>query len=308
MSNWMDLLETELAPPPKAVGLFVGEMSSLVWDKVMRAVKSYDLYYRVTSPQDFSYSTSAIGARVAFLVVNPTTEVLKALEKVVRSGGRTEAIYIMVDGDIASSQKEHFEYLKKRAQASKMYYLVNSPKSDSAKEKLISYFIVRWAVTQELSFRVASALEYSPGMLYEFDKQFRLCTDGQVLPSTQSRKLVDELLGSDTSTMVVTRILSQTPVDLLFNSDFTYRVLSFLHGLLTNAKRIQSAWKDGAYNVSTLSKSTGLTQFNVSRSIGIAERYSPNQLNKCEDLVLFGMENVERNPEVLSVVSRLWGR
>lgn len=306
MAGWAELLEARLLSTPKRVFLCTGEISSLVWDKILEALAGYDFYVRVEKDTDIGYSLSGYGANTAYLLVDPSNEVLKAAEALVRSGG-TDAIYILISGEPDKYDKGIYEYLKKKAQQSKGYYTVTVPKAEQARNKMVSHFLMRWGVARDTSQRVCAALEYSPGQIYLFDKQFLLCTGGQVLPSSHTQGLVTELLGQDSPNMVVNRIFSRTPVDLQFGEDFTYRVLKFLHTLVTHARVIHGAWSTGATSLAEVSKSTGLTQFLVLRAWGIAENYDPKALRKCEDLVLFGMENTG-NPDLLSVISRVWGR
>lgn len=305
MAGYPELFETQVTSFPKQVFLCVGELSSLVWDVVHRALGEYDFFVRVEREADLSFSLSGMGANAAYLLVDPPDPLLASARALIQGGG-TEAMFILVSEDPSKYDKANFEYIKKKAQQSKNYYTITAPKADQAKAKMVSYFLMRWAVPRDTSHKVCSMLDYSPGRIYLFDKQFLALTGGQVLPSSQTQGLVDELLGEDTPNMVVMRILTGTPVDLTFDEAFTYQVLSFLHGLIVNAKMIQASQRGGNVTAPAISKDLGITIFQVVRSMGIANSYSPSELRRCEDLILFGFENVSGNPDLLSVISRTW--
>lgn len=306
MAGWADLFEARPLSVPKQVFLATGELSTLVWDYVHACLEGYDFYLRVENVEDLSYSIAGMGSSVAYLLVSPTPEVLQAAERVIRKGG-TEAIFLLVEGDGSQYPKVNFEYVKKKAQQFKNYYTLTVPKAEQARAKMVAFFLLRWGVARETSQRVCSALEYSPGQMYTFDRQFLACTEGAMLPSSRTQGLVEELLGSDSASMVVSRIASGQPIDTEFDEAFTSKVLRFLHGLIIHARMIQGAWKVGETTLSSVSKATGLTQFLVMRAMGMAEAYEPKVLRRCEDLVLMSMDNVTGNPDVLSVLSRVWG-
>lgn len=307
MATWSDLLGAKIPSLPKQVFLCTGEISTLVWDAVHQTLKGYDFYVRVGSQGDLRYSVAALGTNAAYLVVDPDDLILKAVEDLIRSGA-TEAVFILISGDGTDLDKETFDYVKKKSQQSKQYYTITAPKGEQARSKMESFFIMRWGVSRDLSQKTCSILEYSPGQLYQFDKQFMLCTDGQVLPSSHTQSLVDELLGSDTPNLVLMKIASRIPVDMNFGEDFTYKALKMLHNLLNHARIIQGAWYNGESTVAGVAKATGLSHFLVLRAWGLAEAYGKETLKDCEDLVLFGMDNVSGNPELLSVISRTFGR
>ena len=304
MAGWSELFESRPRKVSKQVFLCSGELSGLVWDRVNQGLSSYDFHYRVSKPGELGTPTM-FGMESAYLVVDPSMDMLNAVENSIRSGS-TESYFVLISGEVSSDMKPHLEFIKKKAQHSKHYYVISAPKTEQAQSKMESYFLMRWAVSRETSSRVCSIMEYSPGLLYLFDQQFLLCTDGRVLPSTTTKKLVDKILGTDTPNLVLASIVNGEPVDIDFDEDFTYKVLMFLHTTIQHARMIHSAWKDGNSTIATASKATGLTQYYVHRAWGLAESTNPQQLRSQEDLILYGLQNYSQNPEMLSVISHLW--
>ena len=307
MAGWSDLFEFEGKPLPKQTMLVVGEVSSLVWDRVNDLLDQYDQVVRVEDVQNLHYSLGGAGSRIAYLMVDPTEDVLEQAVQVMRKGS-TESFFFLVSGDPSQYPKSSFDFVKRKAQQSRMYFTLSAPKTEAAQSKMVSYFLMRWRVTNETSSKVCSILKYSPGALYLFDKQFIMCTGGQVLPSTQTKEIVSELLGNDTPSLIVYNIIYGVGVDELFDNEFTHKVLSLLHTVLMDARLIQGASSQSHTTVSAICKFTKLTQFQVLRAGGLADDYTVADLRACESLITWAMENSKGNPDLLSVVSRLWGR
>ena len=306
MAGWSDLFESGSDDLPRHAFLAVGEISSLVLDEVAVKMKQYSAVIKVRAAQDMYYSLSGTGTRVAYVLNDPTPEVLDAAANLLKQN-TGEAFYFLISKEPSHYPKESFDYVKKKAQQSKQYYTISAPKSDAAKDKMVGYFLMRWGVTRDTSQMVCSILGYSPGMLYQFDKQFMLCTGGNILPSTQTQRIVEELLGTDTPSLIVHHIVTQKPVDLDFSPEMSSRVLNLLHSVLMDARLVQGAMSTGATSVSAVSKDTKLSQFKVLQAWSLAEAYSTMELRNNEKILLWAMDN-EGNPDVLSVVSHVWGK
>lgn len=303
MANWNDFLEVEITNKPKQVFLVTGEVSSMVWDKVSSTLQKYESYFRVSEPAHIGNSLS-VGVEVAYLVVDPSPNMLSVIESTIRSGA-SDSFFIIFNGEVPPSMKEQILYIKNKSQLCKLYFNLTAPKTDNARDKMYSFFVMRWSVTRDTARQVCSILEHSPGALYQFDKQFLLVTGGQVLASTKTKKLVEELLGNDTPSLVVSNIVNGKHIDTNFDAEFTLKVLNFLHTTVNNSRLIQVAWDNGNSTVPAVSKYSGLPNIAVLRAWGFAEKYRGESLRQCEDLIALGLENYH-NPELLSTLSRIW--
>lgn len=304
MAGWSDLYDRSIPSIPKQVFLSVGEVSSLVWDTVNTALAGYDFYVRASKPEDLSYTMTELGANSAYLIVDPSPDLMHSLAQLLK-GGATEAVFVILSKAPSKEDEDH-RILKTKAQSSKLYFTISAPKTEAAQDKMVSFFLMRWAVTRETCFKACNALDYSPGKLYQFDHLMLLSTGGQVLPSSQTQVIVDELLGTDSPNTVVGRILEGRPVEEDYTEKFTEDVLSFLLSLALHAKRILGSWRTGNSTVSSASKETGLSQFLILRAWPLADSLDDEQLSRLIKVIEFGLRNVAGNPEVLSTVSRAW--
>lgn len=304
MAGWSDLYDRSIPSIPKQVFLSVGEVSSLVWDTVNSALSGYDFYVRASKPEDLSYTMTELGANSAYLIVDPSPDLMKSLAMLLK-GGATEAVFVIMS-KAPAKEDDYLHVLKTKAQASKLYFTISAPKTEAAQDKMVSFFLMRWAVTRETCFKACNALDYSPGKLYQFDHLMLLSTGGQVLPSSQTQVIVDELLGTDSPNTVVGRILEGRPVESDYTEKFTEDVLNFLLSLALHAKRILGSWRTGNSTVSSASKETGLSQFLILRAWPLADTLNDEQLSRLIKVIEFGLRNVAGNPEVLATVSRAW--
>lgn len=304
MANWDSLFEASFVNKPKQVFLATGEISALVWDKVSDTLNKYDSHFRVSEPSQLGSSMS-MGSNVAYLLVDPTPVLLNMVERSIREGA-SDSFFLVFNGEVPEESKDQLKYVKTKAQQCKTFFTVTPPKTDTARSKMLSFFVLRWSVSKEIAHQVCSILEYSPGALYLFDRQFLLATDGQVYASSKTKKLVEELLGSDTPSLVVSNIVNGVHFDTKFDENFTLKVLKFLQSIINQSRLIHSAMDNGNTTVQSISKFTGIPMFLVLKSIGFAEMYRGKALRAREDLVLFGLSNYHGNPELLSTLARLW--
>lgn len=302
MATWDDLVEASLPPIPKQVVLITGEISSLVWDRVMTALKGYGVYIRPESDRDMSFAITSLGVTSAYLLVNPSEELISAAEKLVR-GGSTDSIYILVEGGM--SDNDSLDYLKRKAQQCKAYFTVTPPKTDQAKLKMATYFQMRWGVTRTTSFKACTLLDFSPGRLYMFDKLFLAATGGRVLPSSETQHLIDQLLGSDAPNTVVSRILEGAPIEAEYSAEFSSKILRVILNVILDAKIVKNSILRGNSTVANVCKDTGLTQFQVVRCYGVAEAHSLAALVHRERVLRFGLTHSSQ-PDVLSIIAQLF--
>ena len=303
MAGWAELLTLSVRSLPKQVFLCVGEQSSLVWDVVHKALAGYDTFVRVESDIDLSYAMTGLGNNAAYLLVDPTPELLGTAEALVR-GSTSEAVYILMSAP--PTNLAGLEYLKKKAQQSKLYFTVTAPKGEAAQQKMVSFFLMRWGLTRAIAHRACAMLDFSPGKLYQFDKSLMLATGGQVLPSSQTQALVDSLLGADTQNTVVAKIIEGQGLDADFDETFTRQVLNFIFGLVLNAKRLHGAWEAGNTTVADAGKAAGLTQYQTLQAWPLAELFPLEALRRKEKILSFMYQNYRGNPETLSTLAQLW--
>lgn len=302
MATWNDLMDAEIYPLPKQTALFVGEISALVWDKVREATSKYGFQQRIEDPSDLSHGSYGMNDDTAYVAVNPSSELMATLASLLKSH-MVESLFVLMDE--APKGNKDFEVIKKRAQHNKNYYTVTPPKSEQAQAKMASYFLLRWAVSKETSFKVCAMLEFSPGKLYMFDKSMRTILQGQVLPSSQTQVIVDALLGTDTPNLVVNDILTGRYIDHSYDTEFNDGVLRFLHSLVYHAKLIKISMSQGNQTVSAVNKATSIPVFLVHRSWNLANSYSEDQLNHSDKLIQLGFK-YKNNPELISTLSRVW--
>lgn len=302
MASWADLVSTTLPSIPKQVVLVTGEISSLVWDKVREALHGYSTYTRVLTPKDLSYALTSLGTSSAYLLVNPSPLLIEAASDLIR-GGCTDSMYVLIDD--VPKDADAIDYLKKKAQQCKAYYTISAPKTDQAKSTMASVFQMRWGVTRDSAFRVCTMLDFSPGRLYQFDQLFLRATGGKVLPSSETNAVLTQLLGADSPNTVVAHILEGRPVEMNYSAEFSSQILRVMLSVILDAKVVRGAMDRGCTNVSTITKDTGLSQFQVVRAFGAAEAWSVRALIHREKMLRFGLENVTQ-PDVLSIVSLLF--
>ena len=306
MATWEGLLETPLRLLPTQVVLATGEISVLVLDKVRQALQGVDYHTTVTHPSQISSFSIPEGLTGSYILHDPSPEILQAAERSIRAG-RSESFIILISGDPNENyDKSDLEYVKKRAMQAKTYFTLTPPKTDAAREKMLSQIILNLHVTRDLAHRVGSTLEYSPGRVYLFMKQYLLATGGSVLTSSKAEEIVLSILGDDSPNAVVTTIVTGGRVNREFSEEFTNRVLNFLQGCIQDAYKVQSALNSGRPSVTVMAKELGIPVFRVLQCLPMAESYSPSELLKCEDLIIFLQPFVGQNPDVLSVLSRLW--
>lgn len=301
MAGWSELFESEPKARPRLTFLCFGDISSLVLDKVMQALQEYKTWVRVENPIDMSTST---GSNTAYLLVDPSQELLDFVQRFIREGG-SESYFVLMSQEVKTTGNPSLEYIKRKAQQCKSYYSISAPRTDSARDKMVSFFLLRWAVTRETSHRVVSSLSYSPGELYQFDRQFLLATGGVVLPSTETHRIVNSLLGADTPSMVVSEIVYGSKIDAEFSPEFNRKVMAYLQSSIHQGLLIQAAWRNGSTNPTDIAKDTGLTKFQVTKSTWAAEMFEPHQLRR-GNKILQGLLGFEDSPEFISVLSRVW--
>ena len=303
MSGWVDLFNMQANPLLKrAVSLVVGDESLLVWNYVNTEVNKYDIKIVARSLEDITYNISQ-SLPTIMVVVKPDSDMLKMLSSVITSGTNIHFI-VLTDANSIKDNPQLFSVIKKNAQGCKSYYTISSPKTDAARDKMVSFFIMRWGMSKDLSQHVCAMLGYSPGSLYVFDYQYNICTDSQMVSSTKAYSIVDELLGNDNVNTVVSKLVNGNVVDQEYPVEFTNTILNTIAKLINMARRVQHVHAISDGKVSTISRLAGLTQFEVVSSIGWANAYNSKQLRDKEDIVHFGLDNL--NTDTLSVVSRLW--
>lgn len=304
MATWSELLESKIPALPKQVFLCSGETSSaLVWDKLNQILGGYDMHMRVASAEDLSYATFGHSKSLAYVVVNPNTDLLNKIEEVIR-GGCIESFFILMEG--ATLPKDQAtEYIKKKAQQCKQYYTITVPKSETAQMKMASFFMLRWSVTKDQAFSVCSLLDFSPARLYLFDIQFRMIIGSSVLSSAAAKNIIEELLGTEAANMVASNILNSVPLAETYSAEFNQEVLGFLANLIDSALAIKAAWSAGASTMSAVCKESGITQFQASRAWGLAHAYSEERLKETRNHLALGFKYADQ-PDVLGVLSRIF--
>lgn len=289
---------------PKQVALFVGESSSLVLDRIRQASSYFDTCMYVTEPEQLQGLVWQ-GIQALIVAIDPSVDLLKKLVSRIKQGD-SEAIAVVLSGDISRYPEELVNIIKKRAMQSKRYFVVAPPKTEAARDKMVSFFVLKLKMSKDLSARVCSAMEYSPGRMYLFSKQYLMCTDGQMLPSSKASGIVDALVGNESPNMAVMNIVSGVVIESTFSEDFTQRVLNFMHNIILDAKRVRLLWETGNTNPTKISKESGIPTFRVLKCLPLAVNYSLYELRQKEDLILFMLKNASGNSDALSTLSRLW--
>ena len=289
---------------PKQVALFIGESSSLVLDRIRQASSSFDACIYVTEPEQLQGLVWQ-GIQALIVAIDPSVDLLKKLVSRIKQGD-SEAIAVVLSGDISRYPEELVNIIKKKAMQSKRYFVVSPPKTEAARDKMVSFFVLKLKMSKDLSARVCSAMEYSPGRMYLFSKQYLMCTDGQMLPSSKASGIVDALVGNESPNMAVMNIVSGLVIESTFSEDFTQRVLNFMHNIILDAKRVRLLWDTGNTNPTKISKESGITTFRVLKCLPLAVNYSLYELRQKEDLILFMLKNASGNSDALSTLSRLW--
>ena len=289
---------------PKQVALFVGESSSLVLDRIRQASSYFDTCMYVTEPEQLQGLVWQ-GIQALIVAIDPSVDLLKKLVSRIKQGD-SEAIAVVLSGDISMYPEELVNIIKKRAMQSKRYFVVAPPKTEAARDKMVSFFVLKLKMSKDLSARVCSAMEYSPGRMYLFSKQYLMCTDGQMLPSSKASGIVDALVGNESPNMAVMNIVSGVVIESTFSEDFTQRVMNFMHNIILDAKRVRLLWETGNTNPTKISKESGIPTFRVLKCLPLAVNYSLYELRQKEDLILFMLKNASGNSDALSTLSRLW--
>ena len=289
---------------PKQVALFVGESSSLVLDRIRQASSYFDTCMYVTEPEQLQGLVWQ-GIQALIVAIDPSADLLKKLVSRIKQGD-SEAIAVVLSGDISRYPEELVNIIKKRAMQSKRYFVVAPPKTEAARDKMVSFFVLKLKMSKDLSARVCSAMEYSPGRMYLFSKQYLMCTDGQMLPSSKASGIVDALVGNESPNMAVMNIVSGVVIESTFSEDFTQRVMNFMHNIILDAKRVRLLWETGNTNPTKISKESGIPTFRVLKCLPLAVNYSLYELRQKEDLILFMLKNASGNSDALSALSRLW--
>ena len=289
---------------PKQVALFIGESSSLVLDRIRQASSSFDACIYVTEPEQLQGFVWQ-GIQALIVAIDPSVDLLKKLVSRIKQGD-SEAIAVVLSGDISRYPEELVNIIKKKAMQSKRYFVVSPPKTEAARDKMVSFFVLKLKMSKDLSARVCSAMEYSPGRMYLFSKQYLMCTDGQMLPSSKASGILDALVGNESPNMAVMNIVSGLVIESTFSEDFTQRVLNFMHNIILDAKRVRLLWDTGNTNPTKISKESGITTFRVLKCLPLAVNYSLYELRQKEDLILFMLKNASGNSDALSTLSRLW--
>lgn len=230
-------------------------------------------------------------------------EVLQALDTVVR-GSTDDSVFILMKE--APEDSPAYEYLKRRAQANKMYFTVSSPKSDTARRNMTYFFQRRWGASTDLVSRVCASFNFSPGELYYFDQMFRMVADGNMLSSSEASAVVSSLLGKDSKNTVVTSILLGEEVNGEYDDDFTRIVLTYILDLLLDAKVIHGAWDTGSSTVTEVSRVVTLPKFKILQAWPLAERLSAETIGYKEQIIMKMLKNYKGNPETLSITAQVW--
>ena len=289
---------------PKQVALFIGESSSLVLDRIRQASSSFDACIYVTEPEQLQGLVWQ-GIQALIVAVDPSVELLQKLASRIKRGD-TEAVVFVLSGDISRYPEELVSVVKKKAMQSKNYFVISPPKTEAARDKMVSYFVLKLKMSKDLSTRVCSSMEYSPGRMYLFSKQYLMCTDGQVLPSSKASGIVDSLVGNESPNMAVMNIVNGAVIESTFSEDFTQRVMNFLHNIILDAKRVRLLWEMGNTNPTKISKESSIPTFRVLKCLPLAVNYSLYELRQKEDLILFMLKNAPGNSDALATLSRLW--
>lgn len=305
MATWVELEDSPARLLTRQVMLCVGEISSLVWDKVQSILHSMDYYVHVEDPHQMVIGSSLTSSSSAYLVVNPNSEMLRAVENFLRSSP-VESVILLSGDEVETEGKDAFNYIKKKAQQSKKYFSISAPKSETAREKMITHYRMKWGVSTEASHKVCSVLEFSPGKLYLFSQQFLMTTGGRVLPSSRTNSIIEELIGEDSPSMVVMWILNHKPVNTEFSVEYTNKVLGFLLMLVNDSIAVNSVMNQGVSQTTQISRDAGVPVFRVLRAMGMATKHSYKTLSKYQQRVIWGFQHRDQ-PNLLSVLSRVWG-
>ena len=296
MATWIDLYgsDDEFVSRPKAVCLVVGEQSLLTQDKISKWVSSYPIVHRSLQPYRGFDSVHS-----ATYLTSPTEEDIEEVCRRIKAGSQESFFIVTPEAEKSPS----FEYVKKKAQQNKMYYTISAPSSEAAQGRMVSFYVVQWGVGTDAVYKVCSSLNFSPGQMYAFDKMFTAATGGAMLPSTKTNALIEGLLGQDTETRVVQKVLSSEIVDSTYSPEFSLRALKYMSTLVNDALVIKSSAEAGMSTYKEIAQFTGMSMFEVSRSFGLSEAYSKDRLDYMDAVITYGMFNAG-NPEVLSVVSQ----
>ena len=296
MATWIDLYEATsgFVSKPKVVCLVVGEQSSFTEDRVRGWLNEYPVVHR-----SVQLSKGFDSLHSATYLISPSDETIREVVRDIKSGSSESYFISMPHMD----KTPDTEFIKKKAQQNKMYYTISSPTSESAQKRMVSFFVVRWGVGTDAAYKVCSSLNFSPGHLYNFDKMFLLSTGGAMLPSTKTNALIDNLLGDDTETMVVQKLLTKHTLHKPYSREFTSRVLSHVSTLVNDSLVLKGAAEAGMMTFKELSQFTGLSMYEVSRSFELSEMYSRDRLEYINSVVMYGISNSD-NMETLAVVSQ----
>lgn len=305
MAGWVEFEGSPAVLHPRQVMLCTGEVSSLVWDKVHTILRASDFYTYASAPEQLVMRSSLTSSNSVYVVVNPDSTMLEAVCRFLRSSP-VESLVVLMEGDPKTEDKEHIDYIKRRAQQSKKYFSITAPKTDSAREKMITHYKMKWGVSSVDTHRVCSILEFSPGRVYMFSKQFLMCTGGRVLPSSETSAIIDELIGQDSASMVAMRIVHSSPVNTTFSPDFNSGVLGFLLMVVNDSIVVNDALHVGVTQPSQISKDTGIPVFRVLRCLDMATKNSFKALSRFQDTITWGYQH-QTEPGLMSTLSRVWG-
>lgn len=270
MATWSDFIDAEPTTLPRQVFLVAGESdSALVNDKVLKAAHGYENTVHLKEPSQLRYATLGVSNKTAYIVRDPDKSLIGEIVKILKSGSH-ESFFVLLSSPTLSKD-DGIQFIKKKAQASKMYYTLSTPKTDSAQSKMESFFMRRWGMVRRQAEEVCEALGHSPSQLYLFDLQYRMLIGDSILSSSQADRIIHELLGSDRQSVLIGDVLNNIPIEETLTSEYNHQVLGFLVDAFSGAIRISEAREMGAFNASQIAKETGLTTFKVSQYLPLSE-------------------------------------
>lgn len=305
MAGWESLMESPVKVKFSRVVLVLGEISSLVLDRVRQGLQDVESYSWVDSPSQISFTSPIFSTGTAYVVSDPNEETMLAIENSIRSGSTSDFVILIPGDHVDRVPKKTMEYLKRRAQQSKTYFTINPPKTDAARDKMVSYMITYLSVSRESAYQICANNYYSPGRIYLIAKQLLLITGGDILPSSKTESIVRELLGNENPEVAVQRILSGTPIDNLFTEEFTRKVVASLHRSLVYAQEVKMATLLGKPDFKDIQTYTGIPIHKIIEVSPISEALTLDELRSKERTIRNIPDQYSGDKDLISVLSRI---
>lgn len=302
MANWDSLLDSPPSPKSGLVFISYGDDSALVWDRVGNLASHYEIRIDVKSHTDLAYYIPTARG-VAYVMKNPTEKMMDSLSTTLR-GGSSDSFFLIFAGSDAPTHRD-IDYIKRKSQVHKAYFNVAPPKSEKTRDWMETFFSMRWGVTKEQSSTVCMMLDYQPGNLYQFDKQYRAAGGDGSWSSSKAQEMLDKILGDSSSNLAISRILMRKYVNGRFDGRFNEQALSYLSYIVENSASVQASMLRANQTVSSIAKDSGLTQYQVLSTLQVASEYTRTEIMNSREMIRL-MSQYRDEPEMLEVLSRVW--